>query len=257
MKLNYIIIIFLLFVMYIIYNVNYEMFTDREKYTAIIIEPREHKALEYVLNNFLDNLSDEWSIILFHGNKNIDYINKILDKMVQSKRERITLINLKVDNLTISEYSKLFTQKSFYENIPTEIFLVFQTDTVICNKDLLDDYLDYDWVGAPWLPQESFKDDILNIGNGGLSLRRKTKMLEIIDKVDYHPKENEDLYFARGCKQVGCNIPELEKQKIFSNEHILTDDSFGVHKLYALHDQNDLAEKYKSCPQIKVVRDLQ
>jgi hypothetical protein len=29
------------------------------KYTAVIIEPRQHKALQFVLNNFLENLNDE------------------------------------------------------------------------------------------------------------------------------------------------------------------------------------------------------
>jgi hypothetical protein len=43
---------------------------NRNKYTALIIEPRKHKALEFVLKNFLENLSNEWSIIIFHGNLN-------------------------------------------------------------------------------------------------------------------------------------------------------------------------------------------
>ena len=30
------------------------------KYTAIIVEPRKHKALELVLTNFLKNLNDYW-----------------------------------------------------------------------------------------------------------------------------------------------------------------------------------------------------
>lgn len=29
------------------------------KYTAVIIEPRRHNALEFVLENFLTNLSEE------------------------------------------------------------------------------------------------------------------------------------------------------------------------------------------------------
>ena len=30
------------------------------KYTAIIVEPRKHIALEFVLNNFLENLNNDW-----------------------------------------------------------------------------------------------------------------------------------------------------------------------------------------------------
>jgi hypothetical protein len=51
------------------------------KYTAIIIEPREHKALSFVLNNFLSNLSNDWSFIIFHGNKNSEYVKNIVNNL--------------------------------------------------------------------------------------------------------------------------------------------------------------------------------
>jgi hypothetical protein len=49
------------------------------KYTAIIIEPRKHKALTFVLTNFLENLSNEWDFIIFHGINNSEYIKNILN----------------------------------------------------------------------------------------------------------------------------------------------------------------------------------
>ena len=48
-------------------NVNME---NNAKYTAIIIEPRTHKALEFVLNNFLENLNDDW-IVNFENTQKI------------------------------------------------------------------------------------------------------------------------------------------------------------------------------------------
>ena len=58
------------------------------KYTAIIIEPIEHKALGFVLNNFLENLDDNWNIIIYHGNKNIEFVNTIIDtKLNKYKKE--------------------------------------------------------------------------------------------------------------------------------------------------------------------------
>ena len=110
-------------------------------YTAIIVEPREHPALEFVLNNFVSNLSDEWNIIVFHGNKNIDFLKKIIEKNLHT---RISLINLQVDNLTINDYNNLFMKSTIlYDNIPTETFLVFQTDTIIFekHKQLINDFL--------------------------------------------------------------------------------------------------------------------
>ena len=48
-------------------------------YSAIIIEPREHPALSFVLDNFIHNLSDEWNFIIFHGNLNLSFINNIIE----------------------------------------------------------------------------------------------------------------------------------------------------------------------------------
>ena len=102
------------------------------KYTAVIIEPREHAALEFVLKNFNDNLSDEWQFVVFHGKKNDVFTKNICDKVFTP--DRVKLVNLGVENLTISDYSKLFYDDILYSNIPTEVFLIFQTDSIICSK---------------------------------------------------------------------------------------------------------------------------
>ena len=46
------------------------------KKTAFITEPRKHKALKFVLENFISTLPKEWSFQINHGTKNIDYIKK-------------------------------------------------------------------------------------------------------------------------------------------------------------------------------------
>ena len=104
-------------------------------YTAIIVEPRQHKALPFVLENFLKNLSQDWSIIICHGTTNLEFINNIINEKLSIHKHRITLINLNVDNLTCDDYNNLLKyNKDFYNYIPTETFLVFQTDAVIIEK---------------------------------------------------------------------------------------------------------------------------
>ena len=67
----YFVIILLFLIILITIKWKYiESIDSKYKYTAIIVEPREHPALEYVLQNFNDNLSNEWQFILFYGNKN-------------------------------------------------------------------------------------------------------------------------------------------------------------------------------------------
>lgn len=247
-------VLFLLFLLILflfhkkILNKISETFKDY-KYTAVIIEPREHTALEYVLENFNDNLSNEWKFVIFHGNKNKEYTQTIADKVFKTRK--VNLVNLGIDNLSISDYSGLFYKSILYDNIPTEIFLVFQTDTVICSKhkELINEFLKYDYVGAPWVNQD--------VGNGGLSLRRKSKMLEIVEKcknnMDGDNYINEDVVFSKGCDLVDLYKPNFDKAKDFSIETIDNDKSFGLHKAYAYLDTDKIGEW---CPEIIQLKKL-
>jgi len=244
-------LLFIIYKFYFNYKENYkgnnkESFID--EYTAIIVEPRKHKALSYVLHNFLINLSDNWNIIIMCGNNNKEFIENILENELYSFEERITLINLNVDNLTIDEYNNLLKSKDFYNNIPTEIFLIFQTDSVICeeNKDLINKFInnDYDYVGAPWSNA---------VGNGGLSLRKKSKMLEIIEKC---PKNdiNEDIFFANSC--INTKKPSIDEAKEFSVESLFSEKYFGVHKPWNYLNDIELKKTKNNCKSLNKLIEL-
>ena len=224
-------------------------------YTAIIIEPRKHRALELVLVNFINNLDYRWNIIIFHGNKNVNYTKNIIDNnpVLMTNKHRIKLINLNVDNLSIDDYNKLLKTKSFYDNIPTEMFLVFQTDTMICShhKNNIYKFIDYDYVGAPWIDG--------NVGNGGLSLRRKSKMIEIIDKNNLsQDKTNEDLVFSGILNNlVSVNKPSFLDAKNFSIESVHNNKSFGLHKPWNYLKEEELIQINNFCPGFNDLRRLQ
>ena len=219
-------------------------------YTAIIIEPRKHKALSFVLKNFFENLSEEWSFVIFHGIKNEEYIMDIMEnELSQFKHRVIKYKNLNKDNLTHIEYSILIADKEFYNNIPSDIFLIFQTDCMIFkeNKNLINEYLMYDYVGAPWKCDN-------NIGNGGFSLRRKSKMLEIIENVNYE-FNYEDQYFCLQNK-VYINKPTLEEAKKFSIETIFNETSFGVHNCWKYLDNENLNYLINKYPDLQILINL-
>jgi hypothetical protein len=232
------------------------------KYTAIIIEPRKHKALEYVLNNVCECLSDEWQIILFHGNKNIDYSNEIMDKLNKLFCNRIKLVDLKIDNLDLFSYSELLTTKSIvYDNIDTDVFLVFQTDSMIFknNKNLINDFLEYDYVGSPWLKTSytpTLQCDF--IGNGGFSLRNKNKMLEIIEKIEWRKGayfgKLEDLYFCKNYEDIIVKKPEYSKATTFCVDEVFSEVTFACHKPW-VHSHYDLFKTIY--PEVEILKILQ
>ena len=230
------------------------------KYTAIIIEPRKHKALEFVLNNISDCLSDEWGIILFHGKNNNEYAIEIVEKLNNVYKNRISLVNLNVDNLNQKTYSHLLSNKNtIYDHIHTDIFLVFQTDSIILkeNAHMIYEYLNYDYVGSPWLICNYNPTKMCSfIGNGGFSLRNKKKMLEIIEKIPYN-NEPEDLYFATNYNNIKVNKPSYEKALRFCvGEAYNNKITLAVHRFWPYdlktndnphHYYHNLVKKYTDC----------
>ena len=218
-----------------------ESFVDTETYTAVMIEPRAHKAFEFVMDNFLTNLDTKWNFIVFHGTENENYVKDILKTKFANQSSRITTMSLGVPNLSLDEYSAYMMKRDFLDKIPTEVFLLFQTDSMICPsfKDKINMFIQYDYVGAPWAwshpPWRQPKKNPTSedgVGNGGLSLRRKTKMLEIIEKCPVQKPEPEDTFFALPCDAVKINKPSSELAKEFSMEGVYSENSFGLHKTW-------------------------
>jgi len=250
--------IFLAFLIYFLTKLPRQLPKDNfipGNYTAVIIEPREHKALSLVLKNFLENLSDEWNIIIMHGNKNINYVENIIQNELFNYNDRIQMINLNVDNLSIDDYNKLLLSENFYSYIPTEIFLIFQTDTLICEnqKTLINDFLQYDYVGAPWSFKHIGEKGRVG-GNGGLSLRKKSKMLEKIRNCNNDENQFEDMYFSNSCSML--NFPEFTKAKNFSIETVFNEKSFGVHKPWSYMSSDNLKTINENCPNLDKLIEL-
>ena len=162
-------------------------------FTAVLIEPRIHPALKIVLKNFNKNLDDKWEFLIYHGINNKSYIESIISDNNFLNRN-VRLISLNVENITINDYNKIMYSDFYYDNINSEFFLVFQIDTLLSdvyskNIEKFINY-DYDYVGAPWKK--------LNlVGNGGFSLRKKSKMIELIKNGGYIKSNGEYHYEDR------------------------------------------------------------
>ena len=66
-----------------------------------------------------------------------------------------------------SAYSKWMIKELGNQHITTSHILVIQHDGFVLDASCwTDEYLNYDYIGAPWLESDGF-----NVGNGGFSLR--------------------------------------------------------------------------------------
>ena len=214
--------------MLIIKCFNIDKFKNKNKIdSAVIIEPRNHLALESVIQNIINNLNVP--IIIFHGKNNIISINNIISKNINHK---FKLFNLNVENLSSKEYNKILLDKFFWERSSYfgNKILIFQTDSGICNKNLLGMAADYSYCGAPWVWNKK-------VGNGGFSIRDTSIMIDIINYLQKNDPDKlngnmqEDIIFTNYLnKHNKKSICPYNVAKIFSRETDKNDNKvFGFH----------------------------
>lgn len=229
-----IIILFLIIITIILLGINCflkdNFINNNRLHAAVIIEPRNHMAFKDVIDNIIINL--DVPIIIFHGTENIKLVDNIISKYPNSKFKKY---NLNIKNLTITDYNNLLLNTNFWNK--SEYFgnriLLFQTDSGICNVDMIKFALDYDYCGAPW-PRK----DII-VGNGGFSLRNTKIMKYLIKKyIHLYPLkikdgQNEDVFFSYFLnKYYSNNICPVYIAKKFSSENKVNKHAFGFHKNY-------------------------
>jgi hypothetical protein len=229
------------------------------KYTAIIIEPRKYKALSFVIDNMLDCLSNDWKIILFCGINNEDYSNQIVQNLNSIYGNRIILVKLDIINLDQHSYSELLANRmDIYNYIDTEYFLIFQTDSMMFkrNSSAMDNFLsnNYDYVGAPWLKTDySPTKERDYIGNGGFSLRKKSKMVEIIQNNTWDPNNEwqEDLFFTKKYHGIITKKPQYEFAQLFCVDEVFTSITMACHKPWVHSFYQEFVDIYPECEDLK------
>ena len=189
---------------------------------TVLIEFRILPHLEFLIKNIILKLGNKWSYTIVCGNLNYKYILNICYNL------NIKIIKLNIDNLEVSNYNKLLTSIEFWNLFKGNKILIYQEDTFIF-KSNINDFLEWDYIGAPF-PKDNNVNK-LQVGNGGLSLRTKNCMIEVLEKA---PKikddEPEDVYFTKNMinyniGNIATFIPALK----FSSEFFTNSNSFGGH----------------------------
>jgi len=159
----------------------------------------------------------------------------------------------KINHLDYNGYSK-FIVYELHNYIDTDYALIVQHDGFVTSPEKWnEEFLNYDYIGAPWdLPKDGFSyrdqfGNIIRVGNGGFSLRSK-KLLSLPSKLnlewkDYFGYYNEDGFFTchnrHEFEKEGCVFAPLEVAKHFSHESKIPDiegiTPFGFHQKGYIH----------------------
>lgn len=232
--------------------------TNEGIYTAVLVDTRISDLFELVLDNFYNRLDKRWNFLIYCSTKNKQFLYDLITSKFEKDKSRTSLIVLDIGNNQIGndpnirnfidyDYSKLLTNETFYKLIPTEIMLIFQLDTLLSDKyhNNIYNFMDYDYVGAPW-PNTNYG------GNGGLSLRKRSKMIEIINDKNYEQNRpnfyyHEDGYF---CGYPNIKMPERELAKTFSVESFHYDKPAGIHKSFCFSTPQQHLELLAHIPKL-------
>lgn len=210
------------------------------KYAAVIVETREYPNLGQIIFDHMSRLPEEFSLYLFYGFGNKDFIKKeikLFDGMMKEKFGKtfvseydFHMINIEANDYFVSDqktYNELLTSVWFWDQINADQVLIFQPDSRILTSDrnYIYNYVDYNYIGAPWPFQK-------HGGNGGFSWRTVWFMKKVIQDYPYMPSYgNEDVYFCNIMDENRYGLAPEQICRSFSVESKFQLGTFGCHDI--------------------------
>ena len=218
---------------------------------AVLVEFRSTPLLISVVSNVLHNIPVEWPIQIFHGKNNSIFLqNSELSTYINTKRILLHQLESMVDQP--SDYTNsLLTNITFWRLVKGEKVLFFQLDSIFCSNSShkLNDFLKYDYIGAPWHSQLKMP---AKVGNGGFSLRSRRKSIALLLLRSYDHLYHEDVWFSRFLHLVNASVAPINIARIFSVETIFYARPMAVHKPIYL-TSNELKALCKTCPELRMI----
>lgn len=212
---------------------------------AVIVETRELEHFEIIVRNCIYKLGEEWSHTIICGKNNYNFISNMVSKINRD----IKIIKLPKTTISQNDYNNMLLSIDFWNLCVGEKILIYQEDSFIFKHNIMD-FINWDYIGAPF----KFNCvDGINVGNGGLSLRSKSKMIQVlqntlVDSFNVHElkpfvrdfmarqrldRVPEDIYFSTCLQKMHIGIvADFETAKQFSSETVYFEDSFGMHCMW-------------------------
>ena len=156
-------------------------------------------------------------------------------------------------------YSKIMIEE-LHKFVDTEFCLIVQADGFVINPGIWSNqFLEYDYIGAPWPDVVGVYNSSFNrmelgknrVGNGGFSLRSK-KLLDICSRINFDqldfPIKSEDLiichYLYGDMLKAGIKFAPFDIAKKFSIESLIESQYDNLGSSFGFHGKNWLASDY-------------
>jgi hypothetical protein len=229
---------------------------------AVIVEMLEDVTLVPQILHFIEQLDDDWPVVLYHSRFNEEFIlndTTLRPYLLSGKVQRIQLQTAFLSHDAVSQF---LAHSPLYEHLaPATHILMFQTDSTLCSasSQKIEDYFIYDFIGAPI--HETIVNETMPLFNGGLSLRNRTAMLQIIEEAQPfdqpgHPHPWEDQFFSYEMARSNYtyHLPTAEQAAAFAVESVFHPTPLGVHRPHMFIHQTAGHEEYEQlrsyCPEV-------
>ncbi|TVY82983.1 hypothetical protein LSUE1_G003131 [Lachnellula suecica] len=243
------------------------------KNVAAIIEDRPLSNLVPLLLHFSSVLGPDWPIVLFTPGNNLLNHSIPFQRALEEGRIRVHELPENTHFTNHAAVSELLTVPWFWEQLaPAGHVLMFQADSIICaNSDVrMDDFLQYDFVGAPIDVPVGGTAGHGEGFNGGLSLRNRSMTLDIVNKFSWQGEKDEgkinqdpcvtkvpclkfeDQWFYSKMKEIeGVSLPSQDVAATFAVETVWYDNPLGYHQVQRWNaDKMDQVAQW--CPEYKM-----
>lgn len=176
-----------------------------------------------MIRNIRDNVPADWAVQIFYTGKGqslngVD-INKGLKRMIDRNEVILTTIPESISAIKRKQF-EVWTERWIWENMVADKVLTFGGSASICGNSphTIENFLHFDYIGAPWGVAKG------NGGDGGISVRTRQAMLDVIDyelakstdkearEVAYKNWGQEDVFFV-------TRLIELNKKQNKNNKN--------------------------------------
>jgi len=203
---------------------------------------------------------DQTQISMKISSENIDFGTIKLLTSAQPKIKYPDIEYVPIKPMNLEEFNKTMIE-DLHKHFETTHCLFVQADSFVVNYKLWkDEFLKYDYIGAPWSDELVINENlVLNVkknpvGNGGFSLRSR-KLLQTTAKIDYDslkfPLKSEDVvichYLYDKMIEEGIKFapPKLAAQFSIENVNNLYGQNLNsVFGFHGKHLRNHFLKKY-------------
>ncbi|KAL3428033.1 hypothetical protein PVAG01_01542 [Phlyctema vagabunda] len=230
---------------------------------AFMVETRPLPHLPALFTHMISLVPNEWTFKFMGSPESMAHLRSSSHISSLEESGKLVIVPLP-SNYSVADreaVSQMFTDIGLYRDVlkPAENLLVWQPDSIFCanSKESLNDWLKWDWVGAPWSATAQYG------GNGGLSLRKVSRILKVLEKRNrpHFDGALEDLWLtSRLAELKGAKMPNATISKHFSVESVWDDNPLGYHVgwLGVHHEQIWDSERQvkhimEYCPEVKII----